>query len=323
MAADDARATPALSGHVNAQEIPPRRGAAGLVSAGSRPHRNEGVKLNTWGAFRRPAHPQGESPHGHADPDPASRPVRPRIAELRRRAATTPGRLRLAMTVRGRRALLLAGVVAVHTLDVRRGAAASVASPRRAADGAGRNGSTRRSRTPTPPQPRHCSPVAWSRPPRRQRYLTALRSGEPSAHRARASRPGHRRGGGAPSPVVAAALPVYKRPGGDPRAPPNNRQGFPVGGRLPCASHRTSCASGFLPAAGRVYASEARRLAGRPGRRHPRAMVSPTALTALVLAPRPRLFGAQLFVARRTHRVFQRPGSLAATACVHRGRGVG
>src|SRR3954447_10106544 len=53
--------------------------------------------------------------------------LRPRAAELRRRAATSPGRLRRAMVV-AIAALLVAGLVSTRTVDARRGAAASIAT---------------------------------------------------------------------------------------------------------------------------------------------------------------------------------------------------
>jgi hypothetical protein len=131
----------------------------------------------------------------------------------------------------------------------------------------------------------------------RTRYLAALRRASTQL-----AGLGRRVQGSAEAGAVAAIgadLPVYSGLVETARA--NNRQGFPVGAAyLRQASNlmRTS----MLPAAGRLYSSESQRLGDHE---HSGSATGGIALMlfacAVALAV---LVGAQIFVARRTHRVF-------------------
>jgi len=234
-------------------------------------------------------------------------PARPRIAELRRRAATTPGRLRLTMIVVVA-ALLIFGVVAVHAVNARSGAAASVATRDEPlmvqAEGMYASLSAADATAATT-----LLAGGVESPARRQRYLAALRSA--SLQLTALGRRVQGSGDAARSiAVVAAALPVYSGLVESARA--NNRQGFPVGAAyLRDASDLMR--EQILPAAGRLYAFEARRLADDQA-----AGTSGTAVAAviavLVLALL-TLIRAQVFLTGRTHRVFN-VWLVAATLCV-------
>jgi hypothetical protein len=109
--------------------------------------------------------------------------------------------------------------------------------------------------------------------------------------------------------VAAGALPTYSGLVETARA--NNRQGFPVGAAYLRQASDLMRAR-ILPAAGRLYAAQARRLGD-----HQRTGTSPDGLAAVLipcLAMLAVLVGAQVFLFHRTHRVFNIP--LAAASLV-------
>jgi hypothetical protein len=234
-------------------------------------------------------------------------PARPRIAELRRRAATTPGRLRLSM-VGVVAALVVFGVVAVRALDARSSAAASIVARDEPlmvqSEGLYASLSDADASAATTLLAGGLESSA-----RRRRYLAALRNASLQltalGQRAQGS-------GVAARAIdeVAAALPVYSGLVETARA--NNRQGFPVGAAYVRQASK-QMREQILPAAGRLYAFEARRLADDQA-----AGTSGSGLFAVVTVIALALFvlvRAQVFLSRRTRRVFN-VWLVAATASV-------
>jgi hypothetical protein len=221
---------------------------------------------------------------------------RRRAQRLRARVATTPGRLALAM-VAVVLAALVAGVVFAGATGVRRDAADAVVTREEPlmvqAEGLYASLSDADATAAATFLEGGVEPAA-----RRARYLADLR-------RASLQLTGlGRRVQGSPEAAAAVAtigvqLPVYSGLMETARA--NNRQGFPVGAAyLRQASDLMRLR--ILPAARRLYAVEARRLG-----EHQRTGTSSGAVVAILLVGAIALavlVGVQVFLARRTHRVF-------------------
>jgi hypothetical protein len=223
-------------------------------------------------------------------------PARPRIAELRRRAATTPGRLRLSMAVVVT-ALVVFGVVAIRAVEVRSSAVASIVTrdePQMLqAEGLYASLSDADATAATT-----LLAGGLESSTRRQRYLAALRN----ASLQLAALGQRSQGAGEAARAiddVAATLPVYSGLVETARA--NNRQGFPVGAAYLRRASKLMREQ-TLPAAGRLYALEARRLADDQA-----TATSGNGLFAVMTVIGLALFAliwVQLFLARRTRRVF-------------------
>ncbi len=241
----------------------------------------------------------------------ASWPVRsvalPRMERLRGYAATTPGRLRVAMVLVVA-ALVLFGLIAARATDVRRNAAVAVASRDEQlmiqAEGLYASLSDADATAAAT-----FLAAGIESPVRRQRYLADLRRASLQLT-ALAARAHDSPGAASAVAAVAASLPVYSGLMETARA--NNRQGFPVGAAyLRQASDLMR--QRILPAAGGLYGAEARRLGDDQASGTASGGLIVT-IVAFVLALA-ALVRAQVFVARRTRRVLNLP-LVAATAVV-------
>jgi hypothetical protein len=222
-----------------------------------------------------------------------------RQGRLRARAATTPGRLRLALAAI-LLAVLVAGLVLAGATTVRHEAVVAVATREEPlmveADGLYAALSDADATAATTFLRGGIEPPAL-----RARYLADLRragvqlsglaqrvQGSPEAAAAVAA--------------VSAQLPVYSGLIDTARA--NNRQGFPVGAAY-LREGSDLMRNRILPAARRLYAVEARRLGD-----HQRTGTATGGLVAVLLVcvgALAVLVAVQVFVARRTHRVFNVP----------------
>jgi hypothetical protein len=223
---------------------------------------------------------------------------RPRLKRVRGRAATTPGRLRLAMAAVVL-AALVAGVVLVGVTAVQRNATDAVATRDEplmvAADGLYASLSDADATAATTFLRGGTEPADL-----RARYLADLRRA--SVQLAGLGRRVQGSSGAGAVAAIGAQLPVYS--GLIETARANNRQGFPVGSAYLRQASDTMRRT-ILPAAGRLYAAEAERLGDNQ-----RTGTSTGGLVAVLIACAAALavlVGAQVFVARRTHRVFNIP----------------
>lgn len=230
----------------------------------------------------------------------------PRASRLRAWAATTPGRLRLVMAALVL-ATLVAALVLVGVTAVQRDATDAVATRDEplmvdadelyaSLSDADATAATMFLRGGTEPADL------------RARYLADLRRAS-----VQLAALGRRVQGSAEAAAVAATgaeLPVYS--GLIETARANNRQGFPVGAAY--LRQASDLMRGrILPAARRLYASEAQRLG-----ENQRTGTSTGGLVAVLivcLAALVVVVGAQVFLARRTHRVFNVP-LVAATVVI-------
>lgn len=234
-------------------------------------------------------------------------PTRPRVRRLRAKAATTLGRLRLAM-VAVLLVTLLAGVALAALTGVRRDAADAVAT------------------RDEPLMVQADRLYAWlsdadataataflrggvERADLRARYLGDLRKA--SVQLAALGR--RVEGSVEPAAIVAigAELPVYSGLMETARA--NDLQGFPVGAAY--VRQASELMRGrMLPAAGRLYASEAQRLANHQRTGTARlSVVGVLFACACVLAV---LVRAQMFITQRMHRRFNVPLGAATLVLV-------
>ena len=224
--------------------------------------------------------------------------TRPRIRRLRAKAATTPGRLRIAMGAVVL-AVLVAGLAIGALTTVRRDAANAVATRDEplmvqadrlyaSLSDADATAATTFLRGGVEP------------PNLRGRYLADLRNA--SLQLAGLGRRVDGSVEAAATAAIAAELPVYSGLMETARA--NNRQGFPVGAAY--VREASDLMRGkMLPAAGRLYASEAQRLA-----EHQRTGTATDSLIALLLAGAVALavfVRTQVFVTQRTHRLLNLP----------------
>jgi hypothetical protein len=224
--------------------------------------------------------------------------ARPRIRRLRARAATTPGRLRLVM-VASVLAALLAGIALAAETAVRRDAADAVTTRDEpllvAADQLYASLSDADATAATTFLRGGIEPAGL-----RARYLADLRRST-----AQLAALGRRVQGSSEAAAVAAIganVPVYT--GLIETARANNRQGFPVGAAY--LRQASSLMRGtILPAAARLYAAQAQHLSDheRTGTRAAGAVLA----LLVCLAALAVLVVSQVFVARRTHRVFNVP----------------
>jgi hypothetical protein len=224
--------------------------------------------------------------------------TRPRIRRLRAKAATTPGRLRLAMATVVL-AALIAGLALGVLTTVRRDAADAVATRDEplmvAADRLYASLSDADAAAATTFLRGGVEPADL-----RARYLADLRdaSGQLASLGRRVQ------GSIEPAAIgaIGAALPVYAGLIATARA--NNRQGFPVGAAY--VRQASDLMRGkMLPAAGRLYASEARRLAD-----HQRTGTATESVIAVLLVGACALavlVRAQVFLVQRTHRRLNLP----------------
>ena len=224
--------------------------------------------------------------------------TRPRIRRLRAKAATTPGRLRIAMATVVL-VTLPAGLAIGSLTTVRRNAADAVATRDEplmvGADRLYASLSDADATAATTFLRGGAEPAEL-----RARYLADLRDAS-----VQLANLGHRvQGSLEPAAIsaIGAALPVYSGLMETARA--NNRQGFPVGAAY--VREASDLMRGkMLPAAGRLYASESQRLAD-----HQRTGTSTEGLIAVLLAGAcvlAVLVRAQVFLAQRTHRRFNVP----------------
>lgn len=217
----------------------------------------------------------------------------PRIPRLRAKAATTPGRLRLAMATVVL-VTLLAGLAIGALTTVRRNAADAVATRDEplmvGTDRLYASLSDADATAATTFLRGGVEPAQL-----RARYLADLRDAS-----VQLANLGHRvQGSREPAAIsaIGAALPVYSGLMETARA--NNRQGFPVGAAYVRQASELMRGK-MLPAAGRLYASESQRLAD-----HQRTGTTPDGVIALLLAGAcllAVLLRAQIFLAQRTHR---------------------
>ena len=219
--------------------------------------------------------------------------TRPRIRRFRAKAATTPGRLRLAMATIVL-AVLVAGLAIGSLTTVRRNAADAVATrDEPLMVGAARLYASLSDADATAATTFLRGGVEPA--DLRARYLADLRNSS-----VQLANLGHRVQGSVEPAAISAigtALPVYSGLMETARA--NNRQGFPVGAAY-VRQASDLMRDKMLPAAGRLYAAEAQRLAD-----HQRTGTSPEAVIAVVLAgvlALAALVRAQVFLVRRMHR---------------------
>jgi len=228
------------------------------------------------------------------------------VRTLRARASTTPGRLRVLMGAVVL-AAVVAGIVLAAATSTRTDAADAVATRDEpllvGADGLYASLSDADATAATTFLRGGSEPAAL-----RDRYLTDLRraSDQLVALGRRVRDPAEL---GALR-TISADLPAYSGLVETARA--NNRQGFPVGAAyLRQASELMR--NSILPAAGRMYAAEAERLGERQ-----RTGTSTTAVVAALIvgiAAIGVLVAAQVFLARRMHRVFN-VGLVVATVAL-------
>jgi hypothetical protein len=221
-----------------------------------------------------------------------------RASRLRAWAATTPGRLRLAMAV-VLLAAVVAGLVLAGVTAVQRDATDSIATRDEPlmvdADGLYASLSDADATAATMFLRGGTEPADL-----RARYLADLRRA--SVQLAGLGRRVQGASEAAAVAATAAELPVYS--GLIETARANNRQGFPVGAAYLREASDLMRAR-ILPAAGRLYAAEAQRLGDNQ-----RTDTSTGGLVAVLIACVAALIvivGAQVFLARRTHRVFNVP----------------
>jgi hypothetical protein len=227
---------------------------------------------------------------------------------LRARARTTPGRLRTTMVVLVA-AAIVAGLVAGRAADTRRSAAEAVATQDEPlmvqADGLYASLSDADATAAAT-----FLTGGLESPVRRQRYLADIRraslqlsaltrrvQGSPEAAAAVAE--------------VAAQLPVYTGLMETARA--NNREGFPVGAAY-LRQASDVMRQRILPAAGRLYAVEARRLGDHQAQGTARGGL--VAALAVCVAALVLLVLAQVVLARRTHRILNVPLVVATVVLV-------
>jgi hypothetical protein len=212
------------------------------------------------------------------------------------RAATTPGRLRLlALALVG--AAILAGLVMASAVGARRDAAQAVSAQTEPlmvdADVLYASLSDADATAAATFLTGGLEPQV-----RRRRYLDDLRSASVQLTQLARQAGGLGEAGKSVS-VVATQLPVYSGLVETARA--NNRQGLPVGSAyLRQASDLMR--QQILPAASQLYALEARRLGSKYGSGTATGDVLALAAAAVVMLALLTL--AQVFIARRTHRVF-------------------
>jgi hypothetical protein len=229
---------------------------------------------------------------------PQSAVVRPRAPRLRDRARTTPGRLRIAMAA-AVLATLIAGLVLAGVTAVRRDATEAVATRDEplmvAADGLYASLSDADATAATTFLRGGIEPADL-----RARYVADLNRA--SAQLAGLGRRVQGSSEAASVAAIGAALPIYSGLMETARA--NNRQGFPVGAAY--LRQASDLMRGkLLPAAGQLYAAEAKRLGD-----HQRTGTSTAGLLAALVvgaAALAVLIGVQVFLARRTRRIFNVP----------------